>query len=103
MTLPDEGGSVLDPNAVAGEASRPKGSPGFLDHARSPAVVRTAVRVALVVGTILTLINQGDALFGPGRVSLFKAALTYAIPYLVSTHGAVTARMRDGAAPDLSP
>jgi len=94
MTLPDAGEPALGPAAVAGEASRPKGSPGFLDHARSPAVVRTAVRVALVVGTILTLINQGDALFGPGRVSLFKAALTYAIPYLVSTHGAVTARMR---------
>lgn len=65
----------------------------FFRHARSPAVIRTAIRVSLVVGTVLTLINQGDLLFGQGSVNLAKALLTYMVPYLVSTHGAVTARM----------
>lgn len=65
----------------------------FLHHARSRAVVRTAIGVSLVVGTALTLINQGDLLFGQGSVNVVKALLTYAVPYLVSTHGAVTARM----------
>jgi hypothetical protein len=101
MRLPDAGEPRPGRAEVADVGARRTGMSGFLNHARSPAVVATAVRVALVVGTVLTLINQGDALFGPGRVSLLKAALTYAIPYLVSTHGAVTARMRDGAAPDL--
>lgn len=65
----------------------------FLGHARSRPVVLTAIRVSLVVGTVLTLINQGDVLFGPGSPNILKALLTYAVPYLVSTHGAVTARM----------
>ncbi len=50
--------------------------------------------VALVVGTILNLINQGDALFSGGRVDLTKAILTYLVPYCVATYGAVSYRMR---------
>ncbi len=65
----------------------------FFRHARSPAVIGTAIRVSLVVGTVLTLINQGDLLFGGGAVNMAKALLTYMVPYLVSTHGAVTARL----------
>ncbi len=49
--------------------------------------------VALVVGTILNLINQGDALFGAAPVNWFKIALTYCVPYLVCTYGAVSARL----------
>ena len=49
--------------------------------------------VALVVGTILNLINQGDALFGPGAVNWFKVVLTYMVPYAVSTYGAVSYRL----------
>jgi hypothetical protein len=49
--------------------------------------------VAIVVGTILNLINQGDALFGAVPVNWFKIALTYCVPYLVCTYGAVSARL----------
>lgn len=93
MTGPDDRAPDSGPALLAVDASRSPPSPGFLDHARSRAVVTTALRVALVVGTVLTLINQGDALFGEGDVNVLKAALTYVVPYLVSTHGAVTARM----------
>ena len=48
--------------------------------------------VALVVGTLLNLINQGDAVFGGGDVDYLKLALTYLVPFLVSTHGAMTAQ-----------
>jgi hypothetical protein len=34
--------------------------------------------VALIVGSILNLINQGDALFGEGRLNLTKMILTFA-------------------------
>lgn len=51
-----------------------------------------SLRVALVVGMALCLINQGDALFG-GEVNWAKAGLTYVVPYLVSTYGAVSFRM----------
>jgi hypothetical protein len=47
-----------------------------------------------IVGTILNLINQGDALFGGGRVDLAKLLLTYAVPYCVATYGAVSYRCR---------
>lgn len=57
-------------------------------------VPRRSLGVALVVGTILNLINQGDALFGPREVNALKAALTYAVPYCVATYGAVSLRVR---------
>jgi len=64
-----------------------------LRFAISDGVPARSVRVALVVGTILNLINQGDALFGAGLVNLWKMALTYTVPYLVSTYGVVAYRM----------
>jgi hypothetical protein len=56
-------------------------------------VPRRSLRVALVVGTILNLINQGDVLFHTGHVNLFKAALTYTVPFIVATYGAVSFRL----------
>ncbi len=66
----------------------------FFILARKPEVVARAVKVALVVGTALTLINQGDRMIAGMAPSWIKMGLTYLIPYCVSTHGAVTA-MRD--------
>jgi methyl-accepting chemotaxis protein len=54
-------------------------------------VIFRALKVAVIVGTILNLINQGDALFGSKDLELFKAALTYCVPFCVSLHGAVSA------------
>ena len=42
---------------------------------------------------MLNLINQGDALLHGGHVSLIKLALTFAVPYCVATHGAVSYRL----------
>ena len=50
-------------------------------------VVRQALLVALVVGTILNLINQGDRL-AAGDINWFKAVLTYMVPYCVASYGA---------------
>jgi len=63
----------------------------FFALARSPQVVSRAVKVALIVGTALTLINQGDVLIAGMTPNWIKMALTYLIPYCVSTHGAVAA------------
>jgi hypothetical protein len=46
-----------------------------------------------VVGTILNLINQGDAIFAGASLNWIKVALTYLVPYAVSTYGAVSYRM----------
>ena len=46
--------------------------------------------VAVVVGTILNFINQGDALIGAAPINWIKIVLTYFVPYVVSTYGAVS-------------
>jgi hypothetical protein len=57
-------------------------------------VPRRSFLVALIVGTILNLINQGDTLFGQGHLNLTKVLLTYAVPHCVATFGAVSYRLR---------
>ena len=57
-------------------------------------VPRRSFRVALIVGTVLNLINQGDVLFHGGRINWFKVALTYITPYVVATYGAVSVRLQ---------
>ena len=65
----------------------------FIQYALAQGVPRRSVNVAAVVGTCLNLINQGDALLSGGSVNWLKVALTYAVPYCVSTYGAVSYRM----------
>jgi len=60
--------------------------------AMSGGVPRRAFWVAIVVGTVLNLINQGDALLSGASVNWAKVVLTYLVPFAVSTHGAVSAR-----------
>lgn len=54
--------------------------------------VRRALWVALAVGSLLNLINQGEAIFAEGKFDWVKAALTYVVPFFVSLHGAAQAR-----------
>ncbi len=63
------------------------------------ATARTSGPVALVVGTVLTLVNQGDALLEGGAPGLaWKVGANYAIPYVTSSVGALVAvRRRAGA------
>lgn len=50
-----------------------------------------ALKVAVVVGTVLNLINQGDVLWGESTLSIPHVALNYLVPYLVSSHSIVNA------------
>jgi len=59
----------------------------------SDGVPRRSFVVALVVGTILNLINQGDALVTGMSIDVVKLLLTYLVPYCVSTYGAVSYRL----------
>lgn len=56
--------------------------------------------VALVVGTVLNLINQGDALLGAAPVNWLKIGLTYLVPYAVCTYGAVAHQLRSSTDSD---
>ncbi|MET0340949.1 MAG: nitrate/nitrite transporter NrtS [Polyangiales bacterium] len=65
--------------------------------ASSGPVVRLALRTSLVVGTLLNVINQGDAMLGQAPLDLAKLLLTYCVPYCVATYSAtsISLRVRD--------
>jgi len=58
---------------------------------RYPPLVRRSTVIALIVGSVLLAINQGDALLaGRWDASLaWKAPLTYLVPFIVATWGAL--------------
>jgi hypothetical protein len=65
-------------------------------YALSDGVPRRSLWVGLIVGTVLNLINQGDTLLSGQRLDFAKLALTYVVPYVVCTYGAVSFRLRAG-------
>jgi hypothetical protein len=64
-----------------------------LSYAVAGGIPKRSLMVAVVVGTVLNLINQGDAMFGTASINWLKALLTYIVPYCVSTYGAVSYRI----------
>ena len=59
---------------------------------RHPPMVKKSLAAAVVVGTVLTLLNHGDTLVsGQWNDALYwKVPLTYCVPFLVATYGALT-------------
>ena len=51
-------------------------------------IARRSLFIALAVGTVLNLINQGDALVEGAQLVWLKIILTYAVPFCVATYGA---------------
>ncbi len=73
---------------------RPWSRPGeALRLLLSGATARTCVPVALVVGTLLSLVNQGDVIAqgAAGAVTALKVVANVAIPFLTSSTGALLA------------
>jgi hypothetical protein len=71
--------------------------PSFLALASRPDIVARSLRVALIVGTLLALINHGNRILAMDLdpAALLKILLTYLVPYGVSTWASVqTARGR---------
>ena len=60
----------------------------FLQTATSRRVVLSALRIALVVGSVLNLVNQGSAVMAGAGVSWIHLLLNYAVPYCVATYSA---------------
>jgi hypothetical protein len=68
-------------------ASAGAGKPSFTSICKlaclcavSDGVPRRSVYVALVVGTVLNVINQGDAFLGMASINWLKLVLTYCVP-----------------------
>lgn len=69
-----------------------KSRESLLSLAFTGGVPKRSFLAALIVGTLLNLINQADILWTGGNVDPIKLALTYLVPYCVATYGAVSAR-----------
>lgn len=50
-----------------------------------------SLKVALIIGTVLTAINQGDIIMAGKLPLLWKVGLTYLVPFLVASYGAYSA------------
>jgi len=61
--------------------------------ARQPQIYRRAVKVALIVGTLLVLINYLEKIIAGSLThgDFIRIGLTYLVPYCVSTYAAVSA------------
>ncbi|HKS88612.1 MAG TPA: nitrate/nitrite transporter NrtS [Stellaceae bacterium] len=62
-------------------------------YATADGVPKRSLVIALIVGTILNAINQGDRLLLGMAPDITKLLLTYLVPYCVSTYGAVSYRL----------
>ena len=69
----------------------------WLKTACSRPIRKRALKVAIVVGSILVGINHGDLLIHGeiGTSQLIKMLLTYFVPYAVSTYAAVGATLEN--------
>ena len=56
-------------------------------------VVKRSLKTSLIVGSLLAMINHGDALLALNMPldRVIKMALTYIVPYLVSTSASIGA------------
>lgn len=66
----------------------------WLQYAVSDGIPQRSFTVAAIVGTVLNLINQGDAFLGYAELNWVKLLMTYCVPYLVATYGAVSYKLR---------
>ena len=69
----------------------------FFVAATERSTVRTSARIALVVGSVLALINYGDRIFisyDMRPLDWIKLAVTYCVPYCVATYGAARYAVR---------
>lgn len=63
----------------------------FFCALRYPAMVKRSCIASVVVGTVLTLLNQGDILLSGhwSNALYWKIPLTYCVPFMVATYGAL--------------
>ena len=65
----------------------------YLRMATGDGALRRSLFTGIVVGTILTAINQGDTIVAGEPFPWIKALLNYVVPFCVATYGALSARI----------
>ena len=74
------------------ESSRSDATSNLIEMVTADGVLRRSLLTALVVGTILTAINQGDVILAGEVPQMVKIGLNYLVPYCVATYGVVSAK-----------
>lgn len=65
----------------------------FLQLVGSVRIAQSALRVALVVGTVLNAINQGENILAVSNIDWFHLLLNYLVPYCVASYSAARNQM----------
>ncbi|RPH28784.1 MAG: hypothetical protein EHM93_18340 [Bacteroidales bacterium] len=67
----------------------------FLEIALEKQTVSRAIKICLIVGTILNIINQGRVIINGDwqNISAVRMLLTYSVPYCVSTYSSAMAKI----------
>lgn len=90
-------------NTTHKPATRPFAMPGWVSIISAPILARAFV-VALILGSILSAINQPGAVFGATKLDLLPFALVYITPFVVVTlsqiMGVLQARRDDRPLPN---
>lgn len=63
-------------------------APGVLRLMCKPRIVGSALKVSMVVGTVLNVINNGEQFWAHRGVPLWQAALNFVVPFCVSSYSA---------------
>ncbi|HVA85365.1 MAG TPA: nitrate/nitrite transporter NrtS [Candidatus Saccharimonadales bacterium] len=92
----------MTPAVEDGEAGphRPRGDSTVarmrraIEYCLVPARLQRTTVIAIIVGTILTLLNEGDVILGGNATSAtaVKAGLNYLVPFVVSNLGLLSGR-----------
>jgi hypothetical protein len=62
----------------------------------APSSVRRSLAVALIIGSVLNLINQGPDILSGHWPIWWKLILTYFVPFAVASYGSYAAFRSDG-------
>jgi len=63
----------------------------FLHAMASPKIAGNAVKISLVVGTMLNLINQGEYLLAGDGIMMGNVLLNYLVPFCVASYSGARA------------
>lgn len=80
---------ALEPTSIPAPAAVTRPSGGrVLRLMLAPRIARAALKVSLVVGTVLNLINNGEQLWVHHTVNLWHGLLNFVVPFCVSSYSA---------------
>ena len=66
----------------------------ILELASDKISLLNSIKVSIIVGVILNLINQGNAVFNFNKISVGKFFLTFLVPFLVSVYSSVSTKLK---------